>query len=119
MSAAPQHPLEARIGRLLGRATLLAVGLLALGSALLLATGQSPLDAAPAFDLGRLLPDLATLAPAGLLWVGLLVVIATPAARVAAALVGYLGDGERAMAAVAVLILVVIAAGVVAGVAGA
>jgi cation:H+ antiporter len=40
-------------------------------------------------------------------------VIATPAARVAAALLGYARRGERAMAVVAVLILLVIAASVV------
>lgn len=119
MSAAPGHPMEIRIGRLLGLATLVAVGLLALGSGLLFVSGTSPLDPAPALDLGRLPAELAGLQPAGLLWLGLLVVIATPAARVVAALVGYVGTGERAMALVAGLILVVIAAGVVAGTLGA
>jgi hypothetical protein len=37
------------------------------------------------------------------------VVVATPSARVAAALVGYARSGERPMAVVAALILVVIA----------
>ena len=116
---AGEHPMEARIGRLLGVATLVAVSLLALGSALLLGAGQSPLDPALALDLGRLADDLARVQPAALLWLGLLFVVVTPAARVVAALVGYLGDGERGMAVVAVLILIVIAAGVAAGTIGA
>jgi uncharacterized membrane protein len=111
--------MEARIGRLLGLATLAAVALLAIGSLLLLATGHSPLDRAPSLDPGRLLADLAGLEPAGLLWLGLLLVVVTPAARVAAALVGYVGSAERGMALVSALILVVIAAGVAAGTAGA
>ncbi len=112
------HPLEAAIGRLLGLATLAAVVLLAIGGILLLAAGVSPLDPAPGLDLGRLVPDVAALQPAGPLWLGLLVVLATPAARVVAALVGYMARGEEGMAAVAALILLVIAAGVVAGVVG-
>ncbi len=117
MTSTPaDHPLEAGIGRLLGVATLVAVALLAIGGTLLLASGISPLDPAPGLDLGRLASDLGAFRPAGLLWLGLLVVLATPAARVAAALVGYMARGERGMAAVAILILLVIAAGVVAGV---
>jgi uncharacterized membrane protein len=116
---AGQHPMEARIGRLLGVATLVAVGLLAIGSVVLLGAGRSPLDPAPALDPTRLADDLARLQPAAFLWLGLLLVVVTPAARVVAALVGYLGDGERGMAVVAVLILLVIAAGVVAGAVGA
>ena len=46
------------------------------------------------------------------IWLGLVVVVATPSARVAASLVGYARSGERLMAAVAVLILVVIGASV-------
>jgi uncharacterized membrane protein len=111
--------LEGRIGRFLGLATLASVGLLALGSVALLAGGGTPLDAAPGLDLGRLPADLAAFRPAGLLWLGLLAVVATPAGRVIAALAGYAAAGERAMASVAALILVVIAAGVAAGLMGA
>jgi uncharacterized membrane protein len=119
MTARPRHRLETRIGRLLGAGTRAAVGLLAVGTLLLLVGGASPLDAAPAFDVGRLAGDLAALQPAGLLWLGLAVVIATPVGRVAAALIGYLATRERAMAAISALILLVIGAGVVAGMAGA
>ncbi|HJW23237.1 MAG TPA: DUF1634 domain-containing protein [Candidatus Limnocylindrales bacterium] len=116
---AGEHPIETRIGQVLGIGTLIAVILLAVGSLALLAAGRSPLDPAPALDLGRLADDLARVQPAALLWLGLLLVVMTPAARVVAALVGYLGGGERGMAVVAVLILVVIAAGVAAGTIGA
>ena len=71
-----------------------------------------PLSGGPPFDLVRLGPDVAGLRPAGFLWLGLLAVIATPTARVIASLVGYTRGGERSMAIVAALILVVIAASV-------
>jgi uncharacterized membrane protein len=119
MSRPPAGRLEVRVGRWLGAATVVAVALLAVGSVALLAAGHSPLDAAPALDAGRLVTDITTLQPAGLLWLGLIVVVATPVSRVAAALGGYAGRGERAMAAISVGILAVIAAGVIAGIAGA
>ena len=71
------------------------------------------LSGGPAFDLGRLVPDLAAFRPAGVIWLGLVLVVATPAARVGASLVGYARRGERAMAIVASLILLVIAVSVV------
>ena len=112
------HPLESRIGRVLGVGTLVAVVLLAVGSVTMLATGASPLDVAPTLDPARLLGDLGSVQPGAVLWLGVLLVVVTPAARVVAALMGYLGVGERGMAAVAILILVVIAAGVAAGTIG-
>ena len=54
------------------------------------------------------------LQPAAFVWLGVLVILATPAARVVTALIGYLRKGEREMAIVAVLILAVIALGVIA-----
>jgi uncharacterized membrane protein len=109
--------LESSIGRLLAVGTYASIALVAIGTVLLLASGVSPLDVAPRFDLGTVGADLGALRPAGLLWLGILGLIATPAARVAAALVGYARNGERAMVVVAALILVVIAIGVAAGVA--
>jgi len=111
--------LEGRIARLLTIGTVASVILLALGGVAMLAAGLSALDPAPAFDLAALPGDLAAVRPVGLLWLGLIVVLATPAARVAAGLVGYLRDGERGMALVALLVLVVIAAGVASGMIGA
>jgi len=54
-------------------------------------------------------PDLLALRPGGFIWLGLLIVVATPAARVLAALLGYARLGDRMMAIVAGLILAVIA----------
>ena len=111
--------LEGGIARLLQVGTYVAVALIALGVVLLLAHGLSPYDHPPGLDLFRLLGDLVGLRPEGFLWLGILVVMATPAARVALALIGYSRDGEREMMIVAVLILVVIATGIVLGTAAA
>jgi uncharacterized membrane protein len=108
--------LESQIARLLTIGTYASIGLVAIGVVLLLGSGTSPLDPAPALDLGGLGRDLAALRPPGFLWLGILGLVATPAARVAAALVGYARSGERAMVVVALLILAVIAIGVGAGV---
>jgi uncharacterized membrane protein len=105
--------LERTIGRLLTVGTYVSIGLLAIGLVGMLASGTGPLSGGPALDLGRVPGDLVALHPAGFLWLGLIVAIATPSARVAASLVGFLLAGERAMAVVAALILIVIALSVV------
>jgi uncharacterized membrane protein len=110
--------LEGRVARILTIGTFGAVGLLFVGSLLLVASGHSPLDPAPALDVGRLVADVTALQPAGPLWLGLVLIIATPAARVVAALVGYVQLGEREMVLISGLVLGVIAAGVVAGTLG-
>ena len=120
VAAAPRGPagraggdgLEHSIGRVLTVGTYASVALLAVGVALLLAAGIGPLSGGPVFDLGALVGDVAALRPAGFIWLGLLVVVATPSARVAASLVGYARRGERTMTIVSVLILVVIAVSV-------
>lgn len=113
--AGNSRSLESSIGRLLTIGTYVSVGLIAIGTVLLIDSGRSPLDTAPALDPSRLIPDLLGLQPAGFLWLGILGVVATPAARVAAALVGFSRSGERRMALVAAAILIVIAIGVVTG----
>ena len=105
--------LERTIARLLSVGTYVAIALLVVGLALLLATGIRPLSGGPAFDATHVLDDVVRLRPAGFIWLGLLAVIATPSARVVASLVGYARGGERAMVAVAALILVVIIVSVV------
>ena len=112
--ADPARPagLEHTIARLLTTGTYASIALLVVGVALMVVNGIGPLSGGPAFDLGHLGPDLVALRPAGFLWLGLLAVVATPAARVAASLVGYARRGERAMTLVAALILFVIAASV-------
>ena len=101
--------LERSIARLLTLGTYASVALLAIGFVLMLVTGIAPRSGGPLLDQSALVADLLALRPAGFLWLGLIVVVATPAARVLASLVGYVRRGERAMAIVATLILVVIA----------
>jgi uncharacterized membrane protein len=115
VTAGASRSLESSIGRLLTIGTYASVGLIAVGTVLLIGSGRSPVDSAPALDPGRLVADLLGLQPAGFLWLGILGVVATPAARVAAALVGFARSGERRMALVAAAILVVIAIGVATG----
>ena len=104
--------LERSIARLLTIGTYASVALLVAGVVLMVGHGIGPLTGGPAFDLGRLVPDLAAVRPEGVIWLGLLVVVATPAARVAASFIGYARRGERTMTVVAGLILIVIAASV-------
>lgn len=108
---------ERRIGRLLVGATYLAVALLLVGVVLMAAQGISPLADAPTFQPGAIVADVLALQPTGFLWLGLLVVIATPISRVLVALVGYARTGDRLMVAVSVGILTVITIGVVVAVA--
>ncbi len=115
---APRPSLESRIGRLLTVGTYASMALVGVGTFLMAANGTSPLATAPSLDVGRIAVDIAALRPAGFLWLGLLILLVTPSARVAAGLVGYLRAGEREMAAVAVLILLVIATGVMLGTSG-
>ena len=110
--------LEGRIARLLRVGTYSAIALIAVGVVLMLATGKSPLDVAPALDPGRLIADIVRLHPAGFLWLGLVIVLLTPAARVAVSAVGYARAGDRPMALIAALVLLVIATGVILGTPG-
>ena len=105
---AAEH-LERSIARLLAAATYGSVALLVVGTALMLASGVPMFGGGPRFDVRQVGDDLVHLRAAGFLWLGLVAVVATPAVRVAASLVGYLRRGERLMALVAVLILAVIA----------
>lgn len=110
--------MDGRVARLLRLGTYLAVALIAIGVVLMLATGRSPLDIAPAFEPARLIADLVGLQPAGFLWLGLVVVLLTPAARVAVSGLGYARAGDRSMALIAGLVLVVILTGVLIGTPG-
>jgi uncharacterized membrane protein len=105
--------LERSVARLLTIGTYASIALLVAGVVALAAGGRSPLDPGPGFDLGRIAPDLAALRPEGFLWLGVLLILATPSARVATSLVGYLRRGDRSMAVVSILILSVIALSVV------
>ena len=108
--------LDRTIARLLTIGTAIGIAFLVIGVVLLLASGGSPLDEPPhGFEPTQIVPDLLAGEPDGALWVGLVILIAMPASRVAASLVGFARAGERWMVAVSAAILVVIAAGVVIG----
>jgi uncharacterized membrane protein len=109
--------IDLTVARLLTVGTYLSVALLAGGVLLMAALGRSPLDTpAHDFDPGALLGDLLAGRPDGLLWLGLVILLGTPSARVVASIAGYLRSGERAMAGVGLAILAVVASGVVVGV---
>ena len=114
MNGRPASPvdLDRAIARLLIVGTYVSVALLAVGALLMFVQGISPLEGSPPFELGLIVDDVVGLRPVGFIWLGLLAVVATPAARVAASLVGYLRGGEPRMALVSGLILVVIAVSV-------
>lgn len=101
--------LDRSIGRLLTVATYVAVTLIAVGAALAIAAGISPLTGGPPLDPARLPSQLVGLEPEGFLWLGMLAVIAAPIGRVMAAGVAFARVGDRWMTAVAMAILAVIA----------
>jgi uncharacterized membrane protein len=104
---------EFRIGRVMIAMTYVAVAVLVIGVALMVAAGISPLAGGPAFDPADLVAQLASLTPAGFLWLGLVIVIATPIVRVIGAAISFGLTREWAMVAIATAILVVIVVGVV------
>jgi uncharacterized membrane protein len=107
--------LDRTIARLLTGGTYLSVGLLAVGVVLMVTSGTSPLAPAPTLDISQIPSQIVSLQPTGFLWLGLMVAIATPLARVAAAIVGYLRAGERRMALIGAGILLVVTIGVILG----
>jgi uncharacterized membrane protein len=115
-SAGARAGLESNLARVLHIGTYVSMALIAVGTALLVIGGGSPMDAAPLLDLGRIPADILGARPEGFLWLGVLGVLATPMLRVVAALVGFARAGEWRMVGVAAAIVVVVAAGIVAGV---
>jgi uncharacterized membrane protein len=117
LTAEPQLGLPAdldrAIARLLTYGTYVSVGLLVIGALLMFARRIAPLAGGPPFQAELVVDDLLNLRAAGFMWLGLIAVIATPTARVVAALIGFARRGERTMALVAALILAVIALSVV------
>ena len=107
--------LEVALAHVLQLGTYASVALIAAGSLLLLADGGSLLGGGPALVPDRIVPDILALRPAGFLWLGIVGVLATPGLRVLRALIGFWRRGERGMALVALLVLIVVAVGVLAG----
>jgi uncharacterized membrane protein len=117
LTADPQRgvpaDLDHAIARLLTYGTYASVALLAVGAVVMFARRIAPLAGGPPFQPELVVDDVIHLRAAGFLWLGLLAVIATPTARVVAALIGFIRRGERTMALVSALILAVIALSVV------
>jgi len=112
---AASEDVERVIARLLLVGTVAGIVLLAIGVALMAINGISPVAATfPAFDPLTLLADLAAFRPEGFLWAGIVILIATPIARVVGELVTYTVRGDRALALVALAILGVIGLSVLA-----
>jgi uncharacterized membrane protein len=105
--------LELGIARLLTAGTYVSVALVSIGLVGMLVSGISPLAASPTLDVARIPADLLAGRPEAFLWLGVIVAIATPPARVAAALVRFVRDREWPMAAVAGAILLVITLSVI------
>ena len=104
---------EEQIARLLFAGTLVGVALLAVGVALMITHGISPTGGTyPVFDGGRVIPDLLAARPEGFLWAGIVVLVATPIARVLGELAAFALRGDRRMVAVALAILGIIASSV-------
>ena len=102
------------IARVLRAGTLVSIGLLAIGVALLAIAGGSPVERTlPGLDPARIPADILAMRPEGFLWLGLLATLATPLMRVVASVVGFLGAGERRMAGLGVAVLVVITLAVI------
>ena len=107
--------LEPTLARVLQIGTYVSIGLVTVGTVLLLGAGISPLAASPQLRVDQLVPDILAARPAGFLWLGILGICATPGLRVVSAAIGFWRRGEQRMVAVAVLILAVVAAGVIIG----
>jgi uncharacterized membrane protein len=113
------RPMERIVARVLTAGIVAGFSLLVVGLVTMVAWNIGPLDRPwPSFDPGRLATDLQGLRPSGFLWLGLLVVVLTPAARVVASAVGFAAQGDRSMVAVSVAIVSVIVLGVILGATG-
>jgi uncharacterized membrane protein len=109
------HRLEHAIGRVLTIGTIAGVAMLAIGVFGMAVAGTPPLMGGPRLDAPAMVRDIVALRPEGFLWAGLIVLIATPSARVAASLVGFAAAHDRRMTLVAVAVLAVIAVSVAVG----
>ena len=112
---APPADLDRLVGRLLTIGTYGSITLLAIGSVLMFAARIDPLAGAPSLEPGLIVDDITHLRPAGFMWLGLLTLLATPILRVVVSFAGFAARGERTMAIVAILILLVLAVSVVVG----
>lgn len=115
---ATSEGVEARIAGLLLAGAVLGIGLVAIGVLLMAMNGIDPLaETFPAFDVSRVVADMLALRPEGFLWAGIVIVIATPIARVVGELVTFAVRRDGIMTGVALAILAVVAVSVIAALA--
>ena len=110
------HAIESLVARILVIGTWVAVGLILVGVLAMLASGIDPLTHPPvvAFDLASVPGDIAALRPAGFIWAGILVVMALPIGRVVVAGAGFFAAGERRLALISTLVILVVGLSIVA-----
>jgi hypothetical protein len=99
-------PVVDAVGAVLSRGTWLIIGLVGLGTIMMLGAGRQLLQRpGPPFDPVELIVDLFSLRPEGFLWLGLVLTVALPTARTVVAFWGFLrqGDGRASLVAGGVL----------------
>ena len=107
--------LESLAARLLTWGTRVAMALILVGVVGMALTGVDPISAtAPGFSLAAIPGLTLSLQPEGFLWAGLVVLVALPLGRVVVSGAGFLAAGDRRLALVSVLVILVIGISVVA-----
>jgi uncharacterized membrane protein len=107
--------LESLAARLLTWGTRVAMALILVGVLGMLASGVDPITATtPGFSLAAIPGQLLALQPVGFLWAGLIVLVALPIGRVVVSGAGFLAAGDRRLALVSALVILVIAVSIVA-----
>jgi hypothetical protein len=107
-------PVVDAVGRVLSRGTWLIIGLVGLGTIMMLAAGRQLLERpGPRFDPLELIFDLFSLRPEGFLWLGLVLTVALPTARTVVAFWGFLRQGDRRASLVAGGVLALLALSIV------
>ena len=107
--------IETIAARLLTWGTRIALGFVLVGVVGMFLAGVDPTDAAqPGYSVTAIPGQLLALQPEGFLWAGLTFAVVLPLGRVVVSGAGFLGAGDRRLALVSVLVLLVIGASVVA-----
>ncbi len=106
----PESDTPRLVARLLAVGTVASVALVAIGTVVMSLADRMPVtEPGPAFRPAGLPGDLLAGRASGFLWVGLAIAVALPSARVALACIGYLREGDRRQAAVALGVFAVLA----------
>jgi len=107
--------LESLAARLLTWGTRVSMALILVGVLGMLASGVDPITAiSPPFSLAAIPGQIAALEPAGFLWAGLIVLVVLPLGRVVVSGAGFLAAGDRRLALVSALVILVIAISIIA-----